>query len=162
MKGKERYERVANGSKAVCIQDSQDALYTNLKMGFGKEDAMQVFVGINHRKSKMATYGYVQMLLKPINDHHINGHNAERSAAAWAPQIPNGEYFIVSILAKRGLCATMPAEIRAFCQDMPVLHTAVDYNERAYLNPVTKTGPSPSEVQPSKVLLFREQETNLI
>jgi len=153
-------ERVAHGSKANCIQDSQDALYTTLKMDFGKGDAMQVFVGFNHRKSKMATYGYVGVSATTtgfdINDQHVNGHDAERSAVPWAPHLPNADYFIVSTLATRGLCATMPSDIQDFCHDMPVLHTAGEYAERAYLNPVTKTGPSPSEVKPSKVLLFKK------
>jgi len=160
-------ERVANGSNAVCIQDSQDALYTTLTMGFGEEDAIQVFVGFNHRKSKMASYGYVGVSDPisfgfDINDHHINGHDAERSAAPWAPQIPNSEYFIVSVLAKQGVCATMPAEIQGFCHEIPSMHATVEYAERAYLNPVTKTGPSPSEVKPSKVILLQKQKTVVI
>merc|ERR1712241_1149685 len=78
------------------------------------------------------------------------------SAAPWAPRFPNTQNFIVSTLAKKGLCVTMPADIQNFCQEIPVLHSVVQYNERAYLNPVTKTGPSPSEVKPSKVLLFQK------
>jgi len=140
-----------NGTRCIldggnCLQDSQDALYTTASVN---GSTMQVALGVNHRLSQMATYGYIQM----GGDFSVHDRQSEGSAVPWASQIPNADRFIALIVrSSQNECDEMPADLKPWCYS--VSSSKVGYNERAYLNPVTKTGPDASEMLPTKVIRF--------
>lgn len=147
-----------NGTQCIlagagnCIQDSQDALYTQAKAPLGDTD-MQVFVGVNHRLAGMVTYGYVQWAF----GSSVHDRQSEGSATPWASSLSEPRHFIALISrATDGLCNELPADVAKWCtSDTSAKEGLITYNERAYMNLRTATGPDPSELLPSRVLSFR-------
>lgn len=144
-----------NGTRCIidggnCVQDSQDALYTTASVPLGAS-TMQVAVGVNHRLSHMATYGYVQ-----YGNFSVHDRQSEGSAMPWAPQLPKANLFIALIVrSTQEECRELPTDLVKWCDS--VSSEQVAYNERAYLNPLTQTGPDASELLPTKVLKFEKK-----
>lgn len=144
----------------ICIQDAQDALYTSGKVPMGV-NTMQVAVGVNHRLSGLATYGYVQFgTASAVHDRQSEG-----SASPWAPRFPDANRFFALIVRStqeecKELQTTLQIteeEVQKWCTNHSDASEPVHYKERAYLSPVTQTGPDACELLPTKVLQFEKK-----
>jgi len=142
-----------NGTRCIldggaCAQDTQDALYTTGSVPLGANN-MQVVIGINHRLSGMATYGYVTI----GGNFSVDDRQSEGSAEPWAPDFNHADVFTVLTLRPTAKeCTEMPSDLEKWCYSVSA--DPVGFDERAYLDPVTKTGPAASDLLRTKVLRF--------
>jgi len=148
-----------NGTNCIlhggnCLQDSPDALYMQ---GVAAAADMQVVVGVNHRLTGTAQYGYVTV----GGAFSVHDRQSEGSAIPWADSLPEADLFTAfTVMQAEEECDDLPADVRAWCFNVMLDEDAsVQYDERAYLNPITSTGPSQDELLPSTVLRFRLRQS---